>query len=217
VSTFDAPENRPQRATDDSVANCCAANAAAANSLPILSYQSSPVATTLHPGVWAEGDALVLTSESGAFADHEVNELPKRCVRCNGPADASIDVKLVWLAPDGMPRRAWVRFWFCERHASNYRRSAWVGSCAFGAGVLTLALGFPVTAVLGIGTDASRELQALAVIAAALFMTVLGGILMGLWKIRALRIDRKTMRIGGCGKPFLESLPPMDQAMQEPP
>jgi hypothetical protein len=185
----------------------------------ILSYQSQKVPTTLSPDVCADGDALVLTPVAGAFADHEIQELPNRCVTCNRPADASIDVKLVWLPPDGLPpvavRRAWVRFWFCEKHASNYRRSAWVGTCVFGAGVITLAIGFPLSAIIGIGTDESRELLAAALLAAALFMTVLGGILMGLWKIKALWIDRKTIQIGGCGKPFLNSLPPLRAATQE--
>jgi hypothetical protein len=193
---------------------------AASTALPVLSYQSQNVATTLFPGVSAEGDVLVLISETGAFVDHEVNELPKRCVRCNGPADDPIDVRLVWLSPDGMPpvaaRRAVVRFWFCDKHASNYRRSAWVGICVFSAGVLTLALGFPLAVFLGIGTNESRGLQALALIAAGLFMMVLGPAVMGLGKIRALRIDRQTVCIGGCGKPFLDSLPPMVPAREVP-
>ena len=185
----------------------------------ILSYQSLHVPATLAPGVWADRDELVLASATGAFTDHVVNELPKRCIRCNAPADVPIDIKLVWLAPERSAlfttRQVMVRFWFCRRHANNYRRTLWAGIAVFIAGVLTLALG-PLTIALGIGTDSSREVQCLALITTALFMMVLGPVVMGLGKIKTLQMDRKTVRIGGCGEAFLDSLPLPDQAKQAP-
>jgi len=43
---------------------------------------------------------------------------------------------------------------------------------------------------------------------------LLGLTLAGFGKLNALRIDQKAVLIGGCGKPFLDSLPPLESATQ---
>jgi hypothetical protein len=94
--------------------------------------------------------------------------------------------------------------WFCKNHATRYRlhRRPAIGLGV--GGMLALVPGLPAAATL------CYQPPALAAVGITGLTSVLLGLtLAGFGKITASRIDDKAIWTNGCGKPFLDSLPPL--------
>jgi hypothetical protein len=187
---------------------------AAAQVLPYASLQR-PTGPT--EDLWADGMVLVL-------ANSKV-QLPCRCVKCNAPAEAPIDVKLVW-SPDvrtgiGMltevmrvlnAQRVVVRFWFCPAHASRYRFTS-----SIGLGVILAGLSLAVAGIIGcFAVHVLTGDHGCIVIFVGILVGILGWVLKseGFGKMKALRIDFKSVKIYVFGATFMRSLPSLAAARQ---
>jgi hypothetical protein len=156
--------------------------------------------------VWRDGDVLITLV--GA-------EMPRRCVKCNGPADQPTKARKVYWHHPGLyflalvnviiyaivaavvRRNAWVSAGLCMEHKKRRRLaliSAWTGSLS---GIVLIYLGMASSwgvwgSLLG-------------------FLLILGSVIGGLIFARivhAKKIDKTYVRLKGCGTAFLDSLPP---------
>jgi hypothetical protein len=156
--------------------------------------------------VWRDGDVLITLM--GA-------EMPRRCVKCNGPADEPTKArKIYWHHPAlyllvliniiiyaivaaVVRRKAFVSAGLCIEHKKRRRIAltcAWTGS-----------LGGIVLVYVGMASSWGAWGAFLGV------LLILGSVIGGLIFARivyAKRIDKSYVRLRGCGSVFLDSLPP---------
>lgn len=162
---------------------------------------------------WREGKDLVMRPGT---------VLPRRCVKCNASATQTrYKRKLTWHHP------AWyllvpVNILVYVLVAIIVRKSAEVdpGLCPHHArqrargvlGAWAVALGGIALIVFGLGSD-----DGMIPVVLGLGMAFVA-ILIGIFRVRILypsRISRDIVRLRGCGKPFLDSLPDSEQRQSE--
>jgi len=181
---------------------------------PYAPSQASLIAT--EPASGAEGNPVIAVWRDGAVLITLVGaEMPRRCVKCNGPADPPTKARKVYWHHPGLyvlvlvniiiyaivaavvRRNAWVSAGLCMEHKKRRRIaliSAWTGSLS---GIVLIYLGMASSwgvwgSLLG-------------------YLLILGSLIGGLIFARivyAKKIDTSYVRLKGCGSAFLDSLPP---------
>ena len=153
---------------------------------------------------WRDGRVMVMLPGT---------EFPNRCVKCNEPADEPTKTRTVyWYSPWLLllilasiiifaivamivRKHAIVSPGLCADHKKRRRNviaGAWIGVVA---GFLLI--------YAGVSTSSGAQ-SAIGVL--ALLISIVVGIAMGRI-VHAARIDSEYVRLKGCGKPFLETLP----------
>jgi hypothetical protein len=153
---------------------------------------------------WRDGSVMVMIPGT---------EIPHRCVKCNEPADEPTKTRTVyWYSPWLLllillsiiifaivamivRKHAVVSPGLCADHKKRRRNviaGAWIGVLA---GILLI--------YAGISTSSAAQ-SATGML--ALLISIVMGIVMGRI-VHAARIDNEYVRLKGCGKPFLETLP----------
>ena len=153
---------------------------------------------------WRDGSVMVMLRGT---------EIPHRCVKCNEPADEPTKTRTVyWYSPWLLllillsiiifaivamivRKHAVVSPGLCADHKKRRRNviaGAWIGVVA---GFLLI--------YAGVSTSSGAQ-SAIGVL--ALLISIVVGIAMGRI-VHAARIDTEYVRLKGCGKPFLETLP----------
>jgi len=173
-----------------------------------LSARERGSAADSHAGnaVWRDGDVLITLI--GA-------EMPRRCVKCNGPADQPTKVrKVYWHHPvlyllllfnaliyaivaAVIRKKAMVAAGLCVEHKKRRRLAmtfAWTG-----------ALGGIVLMFLGMGSS-SGVWGVLVGVLLILASTI--GTMIFARVVYAKKIDKTHVQLKGCGAAFLDSLPP---------
>jgi len=153
---------------------------------------------------WREGKVLILQRDG---------DLPSRCVKCNDEADAPTKSRtLYWHHPGYYllllinvilyvivaliaRKRVKVSPGLCVAHKQRRARGVMIGWGGLIVGLLALFF------------SAANDMPGLTVVAIlALLATVIAGLLMAR-VVYATRIDKKFVRIKGCGEEFLATLP----------
>jgi len=155
-------------------------------------------------GVWRDGKVLVCRRDA---------VFPPRCVKCNDEAaDPPRRVKLAWhnslwylliflnvliylVVALFVRKRAEIEMGLCEKHHRRGRLALIIGWGGFAAIVAGVFLGL----YFGLGWLAGASMVAIA--PWALFSVLLS------LQLRAAKIDKDELRIRGCGRDFLDTLP----------
>jgi hypothetical protein len=174
---------------------------------PMKASLKAPAAGILQDGVWRDGDQVVVTHGAS---------FPKRCVKCNAPAEAPSKVRRVyWHHPAiyllflayailyiivAMILRKSMEIdpCLCEEHASKRRQWIWFGWI----GSIFGLIGIPVIAA-GAGLDMGPALL-------LAFVCFIGCAAAGSMNARILyakRIDSEYARLKGADRRFLAGLP----------
>ena len=153
--------------------------------------------------VWRSGKIMVCRRDA-AF--------PARCVKCNAPAEPPVRYRLTWhsqwwyllvlvnvliyiVVAALVRKRADVHVGLCAKHRKRRVLSRWIGWGGMVAIILAVYIGaayaFPAL-LLG---------AMLAVLPWAFISIILSP------QLRAVRIDKESVRVSGCGRDFLDSLP----------
>lgn len=156
--------------------------------------------------VWREGDLLITLIRA---------EMPRRCVKCNGPADQPTKArKVYWHHPSlyllvpfnvliyaivaaVIRKKVFVSAGLCKEHKKRRRIAltvAWTG-----------ALGGIVLVFVGMGSSFGVWGALLGVL--LILGSIIGG-LIGARIVYAKKIDKNYACLKGCGLAFLDSLPP---------
>jgi len=180
---------------------------------------------------YAPSRASLSTSERGSVADRDAGnavwrdgnvlitligaEMPRRCVKCNGPADQPTKVRKVYWHHPGLyllllinaliyaivaavvRRRAAVGAGLCIEHKKRRRIAltfAWTG-----------ALSGIVLMYIGMGSSAGAWGALLGVL--LILASIIGGMIFAR-VVYAKKIDKTHVHLRGCGTAFLDSLPP---------
>lgn len=199
----------------------CPPCAAGAN-VPILSYASRPVTPPqiiATSGIWADGKTLVIVPGPPSKAAYSMVTLPSRCFRCGERTYIAAEEKLSWSPPEKTlfgTRRVTMRFYLCESDVARISADSRLASGLVFGGLIVAIPGALLTSlltVLLIGPD-KGGIVALAAFVLGIVSFVTGATLASLGKLTAVRIDDQSMRVKGCGKGFLETLPSFDEALR---
>ncbi|HEY4371312.1 MAG TPA: hypothetical protein VGN52_05290 [Burkholderiales bacterium] len=154
--------------------------------------------------LWRDGKLLVCRRDA---------VFPGRCIKCNDPAeDEPARFKLNWhaggwyvlvflniiiyaIVASIVRKRATIEAGLCESHR---KRRFWSKLVGWGGFVLVLLCFFAGAAA---SSPALFGIGALAILPLAIAGVVLSP------QIRAARIDKEWLRVRGCGRDFLETLP----------
>jgi hypothetical protein len=154
--------------------------------------------------VWRDGKILVCRRDA-AF--------PGRCIKCNEPArEAPARFKLTWhhagwyvlvlinvllyaIVSLIVRKRATLEVGLCEAHLRKRMLSRWIGWGGFAVLVRCFVVG-----------TAFQAGWLIAVAGLAIIPWALAGVLLSP-QIRAARIDKELLRVRGCGRDFLDTLP----------
>ena len=154
--------------------------------------------------LWRAGKILVCRRDA---------VFPERCVKCNAPAEPPpVRYKLAWhsswwyllilvyvliyfVVALIVRKRAEIHVGLCEKHQRRRILSRWIGWGGLAAIIAAIYIG----GAYGIGGLALAGL--LAILPWAFVAIILSP------QLRAARIDKDYVRVRGCGKEFLASLP----------